>query len=350
MKRLALSVISVCSLAFGDISLGPISGVFTDGPVVSCPSRILNGDQPITIYQSPSKTRTKWGFVAVHGLSESSRGMEWVAKLYSEFGNVYAPVLRGHGKTQEVLADAKLEDWQIDIAQSVVHAKKHLADNIVLVGFSLGAALSLVHQINALEQQDSALRVQGLSLHSPVFLKGKKFDRFIARSFGNLERWLNANPHADQTEYPYFFEGLHKEFTLKTPLTAFRELTRLQSENQRRLSTDPNQNSGIEILRNSGSIIGAIFSTSDKKIDSTGTLEYVERITQSEQLLLYLSPGEADDIKFEHEDSVRPPVGDNIGFPFDIRVGQNIIASETFTREEAVRKYIRDYLKMLESD
>lgn len=90
------------------------------------------------------RANTKKTAVFIHGLSDSPYFTKDLAEVLNQNGyNVYSVLLSGHGASYKDLLKVKAEDWIEDVAQTIQLALNETgADQVVLVGFSLGGVLA----------------------------------------------------------------------------------------------------------------------------------------------------------------------------------------------------------------
>lgn len=123
------------------------------------------------------------GVLLIHGLMAAPLEVkQWADALYAQGYNVYAPRLSGHGTSVIDLATRNKRDW----VQAVERGYKILAacsDEIILAGFSTGAALALNMAIKY-PDNFSAL----ICISTP--LKIKKFSANFARPINQWNKVL----------------------------------------------------------------------------------------------------------------------------------------------------------------
>jgi len=108
--------------------------------------------------------------VLLHGLTDSPYSLRHLARHYRERGFVAIGIrLPGHGSVPAGLTEASWEDWRAASRLAMRTARARLGDDrpVHLVGYSNGAALALLHALDALE--DPALpRAERVVLLSPM--------------------------------------------------------------------------------------------------------------------------------------------------------------------------------------
>jgi carboxylesterase len=102
---------------------------------------VLPGAEP---FQSPgSGARARIGLALIHGFTGSPISMRPLAGLLSAQGfRVDLPRLPGHGTDERDMADTRYSDW-VEAVHGSVERLSREADHVVLIGLSMGAAMSL---------------------------------------------------------------------------------------------------------------------------------------------------------------------------------------------------------------
>ena len=125
------------------------------------------------------------GILLIHGLMAAPFEVrQWADFLYAQGYNVYAPRLTGHGTSVIDLATRNKQEW-IDAVQRGYNILAECSDEIILAGFSTGAALALDIAIKQ-PSNFSAL----ISISAP--LKIKKFSANFASPINQWNRILNG--------------------------------------------------------------------------------------------------------------------------------------------------------------
>jgi carboxylesterase len=110
---------------------------------------------------------TQRGVLLIHGLMAAPEEVrEWAESLYSLGFTVYAPRLAGHGTSAVDLARCSYRDW-VDSVNRGHAILKSCCEQIVVAGFSTGAALAL-HQ--AITKPEAFAAV--ISISAPFKFKG----------------------------------------------------------------------------------------------------------------------------------------------------------------------------------
>ena len=117
--------------------------------------------------------------VLVHGLTDSPYSMLRLATLYNAAGYVaFVPRMPGHGTVPGALVRAEKSQWQATVAMAMAEAGRRANGRmpVHLVGYSNGAALALLHEVDRLRAGKPADTGQ-LVLLSPM-VKVSAFARY----------------------------------------------------------------------------------------------------------------------------------------------------------------------------
>ncbi|WP_168188736.1 alpha/beta hydrolase [Thermoflavimicrobium daqui] len=86
----------------------------------------------------------KTGILLIHGFMSNPSELRPMGQYFIDKGyTVYAPLLAGHGKTAEVMAETDWEDWWKTVDDAYDYLNKENLDHIYVAGLSMGGALSL---------------------------------------------------------------------------------------------------------------------------------------------------------------------------------------------------------------
>lgn len=157
--------------------------------------------QPKTpIFSEKHPDKIKYGALLIHGLLDTPFIMKDVAKsLQSQGLLVRSLLLPGHGTVPGALLNVSYKDWLRTVQYGVTSLSKEV-ENIILVGFSTGAALSLYHTLQNPSQ------IVGIIMASPAFKIYSKFafvnnwHRTISWS-NSRAKWLFIGREFDYTKY-----------------------------------------------------------------------------------------------------------------------------------------------------
>ncbi len=294
---------------------------------------------PYVLWNSEAASKTENVFVLVHGLAESPHGMREIADLYGRHGNVYALSLHGHGVSEQDLLQASHVEWAKEVERGVQFAKQHLGDNVVLVGYSVGAGLSLAYQARAF-QDPNLVQVQGVSLHSPVFRKGSTFAAATENAELSMKEWLERTPGSYAIDFPGFYLGETSEHTFAAPIPLFRQLDEFADASSAFLEVSAH-NPTIQAFIRSNTRLGLFFSLRDPKIDSERTLEYIRLISnEGANLVSYVTKD-----KLRHEDTIRS--SSRSGTVHLEVVEGPVSESLAIPRAETIKRYVDSFVSGL---
>lgn len=154
------------------------------------------------------QSSTQHVIVLFHGLSDSPFYFRSIAKaLFEQGNNVVVALLPGHG-LKEAELDMKDSDlakrWQDHVAR-VIALSQTLGDNLILGGFSTGAALALNHHLNHPESN-----VKAMLMFSGAFALNERVEK-MARIPGIkwVTKWLDGEYEVDNSN-PYKYPNVSK--------------------------------------------------------------------------------------------------------------------------------------------
>ncbi|EKD73575.1 MAG: hypothetical protein ACD_45C00259G0002 [uncultured bacterium] len=199
-----------------------------------CVQKIIHANSPFELYPNhPIQTnkRLKYGALLIHGLLDSPFSLRDIAHHLKNHGILSrAILLPGHGTIPDDLLSITYDDW-IKAVRFGIDSLKNQVEQIFMVGYSTGAALSIYHAY-----QESA--ICGMILLSPA-IKIKAPIRFIVhwhrfiKKFGRDHyQWLYKSKENDYAKYqsiPFnaitqvakltdVIQTLHTKHSLETPL------------------------------------------------------------------------------------------------------------------------------------
>ncbi|MFN4157480.1 MAG: alpha/beta hydrolase [Gemmobacter sp.] len=129
-------------------------------------SDITPGAQKQIVWAGAPGARTPLAVIYIHGFSAT---LQEVRPLPDEVArglgaNLYFSRLAGHGRTGQALAEARPEDWMIDMAEALAIGRR-IGERVLVIGTSTGATLASI----ALVDPAGAEGVAGAVLISPNF-------------------------------------------------------------------------------------------------------------------------------------------------------------------------------------
>jgi len=246
--------------------------------------RIVEGNAPFELFppsdfEHGQGRRYKRGVLLTHGLSDSPYHMHHLAAFFQRNGfRVMTVLLPGHGTQPGDLLDVNWKDWAKTVAYGVDRLFEEV-DEVYLVGFSAGAALSLHHA--TLDK-----RVRGLFLFSP------------ALEITSRARWA----------------GLHKLYSWMSPRTAWvsvmpdHDIYKYESfcknaAAQMYALTKALPKDDIHIP------IFIAASADDATVHSSATLRFIQRAQHPASTLVWYSTTKIERSKVEWVDSAIPAKG-----------------------------------------
>src|SRR5579862_7185111 len=147
-------------------------------------NNIINANCPFELYpQNPliHNNRMKYGALLIHGLWDSPFSLKDVGLRLQDKGILSrAVLLPGHGTRPSDLHQVSYQDWIQTVAYGINSLQSEV-EQIYLIGYSAGAALSIYHALN--EKNNIA----GIILLSPAIRV--QFFMDIVFSLHQLSRW-----------------------------------------------------------------------------------------------------------------------------------------------------------------
>lgn len=174
--------------------------------------------------------RRKVGIVLSHGYMAAPEEVKGLAKYLGKMGFwVYAPRLKGHGTLPEDLATCTFQDW-IDSMDAGYALLRSCCRRVIAGGFSTGAGLALdlaqrVPEVEAVFAVSTPLRLQDMATRfvSAVDTWNRFMERFhLDEAKKSFVENSPENPHINY---------------LKNPISGIRELERLMTSLEPRLSS-----------------------------------------------------------------------------------------------------------------
>ena len=179
------------------------------------------------------------GALLLHGLTDSPYTMRALARALQAQG-YYVLVLRlpGHGLLPAGLAEVRLADWNAAtrLGARAVRARIGPGKPLVMVGYSNGAALVLMHQLDALETP-TLPRADRIVLLSPMIglTPAAGMSRFLGRlsfiPFFRKSGWTEVQPEFNPFKYNSFpLNAAQQSYQLTRDIA--RSLARLQGDSR----------------------------------------------------------------------------------------------------------------------
>ncbi|HEY0665329.1 MAG TPA: alpha/beta fold hydrolase [Gallionella sp.] len=229
--------------------------------------RIVAGNAPFELMPTGPDTAGKHrkyrrGVLLIHGLTDSPYLMRHLAAFFQRNGfRVMAILLPGHGTQPGDLLDVRWRDWSDSVAYGTDRLAEE-ADEIYLVGYSAGGALSVYQSLF-----DD--RVRGLFLFAPALRVSPR------AAYANLHklyswlipsaRWVDIKPDRDIYKYESFSKNAAAQMHALTRAIGHRM-------QDRRLNIP----------------VFAAASRDDVTVDVSATLEFMARASHpASKLMLY---------------------------------------------------------------
>lgn len=186
---------------------------------------IVDCNAPFELF--PEK-KAKKGALLIHGLTDSAFILrEMGDKLQADGYLVRSILLPGHGTVPGALLHVTLEDWIQAVNYGITSLKKEVED-VFLVGFSTGAALSVYHTLHHPDD------IKGLALLAPAFKINSAIDfasnwhTIISDQIKSVE-WLFLSEENDYTKYHSFaYNAVYQVYRLTLELKKLNETHLLQ--------------------------------------------------------------------------------------------------------------------------
>lgn len=229
---------------------------------------ILNVNSPFELQPSLpiySGNQFKYGILLIHGLLDCPFSLRDIGKRFQHAGMLVRSVLLpGHGTTPSDLLTISYHDW-IQTVRYGIETLKQEVEQIFLVGYSTGAALSLYHAL-----QDS--QIAGIVLLAPAIRIKIPFDiivtwHYILKTFSSNKEWLHCQAENDYAKY---------QSIAFNPVKQVSKLTTVVDELQQH--------------RNLSCPVFMAVSHEDETISSHTAIDFFSSLgNQDNQLLLYTS-------------------------------------------------------------
>ncbi len=191
--------------------------------------KIIQANLP-TEYRPASITHPKTAILMIHGLLDSPFSYTEIGKALCKHGILSRSILLpGHGTRPENLLKVTYEQW-IKTVEANIQSLKQEADQIILMGYSTGAALSLYHTLLDPTIAGLILLSPAIKVKAPVNIMVAWY-QFTAL-FGQHKDWLCKETEIDYAKYlsvtfnavhqvnalTNTIQDMHKNIALKTPM------------------------------------------------------------------------------------------------------------------------------------
>lgn len=128
---------------------------------------IRPGTEKRVIWAKTQGQKTPWSVVYIHGFSATSEEIRPVPDRVAEGleANLVFTRLRGHGRTGDAMAEAKVQDWINDVAEALAVARA-VGDRVLVISTSTGGTLVAA------------------AAHDPKMMKNIAGSVFVSPNFG----------------------------------------------------------------------------------------------------------------------------------------------------------------------
>lgn len=159
---------------------------------------IIQANSPCEFFpENTSKVKT--GVLLVHGLLDCPFSLRELGVHLQQHGILSRSILLpGHGTRPEDLLHVNYQQWQNAVRYGVETLKKEV-DQVYLLGFSTGSALSICHAVNDPDIAGMILLAPVLKLRAPVDI-GANWHH-MSNYFGKNRNWVYNIPEDDYVKY-----------------------------------------------------------------------------------------------------------------------------------------------------
>lgn len=162
--------------------------------------RILGANSPYELRPEPaSSAKIKRGVLLIHGLLDCPFSLRDIGGQLQQAGILCRSILLpGHGTTPSDLLHVSYHDWIKAVRYGVESLKKEV-DQVYLIGYSTGAALSIYHALQDSHINGIVLLSPAIRIKAPVDLVvgWKQITKFLR---GNLP-WVYREKEDDYAKY-----------------------------------------------------------------------------------------------------------------------------------------------------
>lgn len=159
---------------------------------------IIQANSPFEYYPS-SAGSIKRGVLLIHGLLDCPHTCRELGEHLQSAGILSrAILLPGHGTRPSDLLQVTYQEWQDAVRYGVESLKKEV-DEVYLLGYSTGAALSICEAVKDASIAGIILLAPAIKIRAPVDL-GASWHHFT-NSFGKHRDWVYSLPEDDYVKY-----------------------------------------------------------------------------------------------------------------------------------------------------
>ncbi len=236
---------------------------------------IVPGAEKVIYWADSSRQRTPRSIVYLHGFSASRQETAPLSdSLARRWGaNLYYARLTGHGRSDDAMGDADVNDWLYD-AREALEIGRRIGERVVLVGTSTGGTLAT--WLAARADSDD---LEALVLLSPNFWPKADGIEMLLWPYG---AFLGRIAEGEYVEWEPTNEGHARYWTNRYPIEAAVEMMRLVNYvNTLDLST-----MSVPTL--------VIYSPEDRVVEPEYVISTFEEIGSPRKLLVAVDEVEAD--------------------------------------------------------
>jgi len=186
-------------------------------------SDIVDGSEKHIRWHNNTPQKTKFAFVYLHGFSASRQELSPVTeRVADQLGaNVFYTRLRGHGRGDDAMAQASIDEWKQDTLEAY-EVGKLIGENIIIISTSTGGTLATwLVSLPELENVVANIMI------SPNFAVQSNSAWLMQSKLGlTIAKWMNG----DYNEFTPVSEQHAKYWTERYPLEALTPMLDLVDE------------------------------------------------------------------------------------------------------------------------
>ena len=181
---------------------------------------IVAGAEKTIFWADSARQRTPVSVVYLHGFSatrqETAPLSDSLAKRWG--ANLFYTRLKGHGRTEDALGEAKAGDW-LDDAREAMDVGRHIGERVVIIGTSTGGTLA-----TWLAMQPNMEELAAIVLISPNYWPRAAGVGLLLWPHGSL---IGKAVEGEYVQWEPANEGHERYWTNRYPITAAVEMMRL---------------------------------------------------------------------------------------------------------------------------
>ncbi len=186
-------------------------------------SDIIDGAEKHIRWADQTKQKTPYAIVYIHGFSATRQELSPTTELVAERigANVYYTRLRGHGRSDDAMAEPSMDDWKKDTKEALSIGKQ-IGDKVILISASTGSTLA-TWLLSQAESNDVAANIM-VSANYGVKSSSAKI---LSWPMGlTIAKWVNG----DYVSFTPVSEKHAKYWTERYPLEAVMPMLDLVDE------------------------------------------------------------------------------------------------------------------------